>query len=120
MAFRLLENSTARKKLAELVSDHGGRTFDSQGSGRHSYDEEKSNPKTHSYDVFAKDIADRIKAGRHADKFVKLAIIAAPRFLGILRHALEKVRVEPDLAIDKEVTGRDADFIQKLLDARKK
>ena len=43
-------------------------------------------------------------------------MIAAPRFLGVLRSALSKAGVEADLTIDKEVTGRDTAFIQKLLD----
>jgi protein required for attachment to host cells len=111
-----LRNEVAREKMENLVSDRGGRAFDSQGMGRHAYDEEKSNLKTHSYAVFAKHIAERIKAGRQTHKFVKLAVVAAPRFLGVLRAALEKTGTEPDLTIDKEVTGRDTAFIQELLD----
>jgi protein required for attachment to host cells len=111
-----MRNEVAREKLENLVSDRGGRTFDSQGPGRHAYDEEKSNQKTHSYEVFAKNIAQRIKAGKQSHKFVKLAVIAAPRFLGVLRAALEKAGTEPDLTIDKEVTGRDTGFLQQLLD----
>jgi len=111
-----LQNESARQKLGDLISDRGGRSFDSLGSGRHAYDEEKSNAKTHSYAVFAKKIAERVRAGHQNQKFVKLAIIAAPRFLGVLRNALDKAGIEADLTINKEVTGHDTAFIQNLMD----
>jgi protein required for attachment to host cells len=111
-----LQNDAAREKLENLVTDRDGRGFDSQGAGRHGYGNEKSDAKTHSYAVFAKTIAERVRAGRQSHKFVKLAVIAAPRFLGVLRNALDKAGIEPDLTINKEVTGQDTDFIQKLMD----
>ncbi len=114
-----VRNDIAREKLDDLVSDRGGRGFDSQGSGRHAYDEEKSNLKTQSYAAFAKNISERIKEGSRGRKFRKLVVIAAPRFLGVLRKALEKAGIEPDLTINKEVTGQDAAFIQKLLEKHK-
>ena len=113
------ENETAREKLADLISDRGGRSFGSQGAGRHAYDEEKSNLKTQSYAAFAKNVAERIREGSLGRKFRKLIIIAPPRFLGVLRKALDKAGVEPDLTINKEVTGQDAAFIQKLLEKTK-
>ena len=115
-----LKNEAARQKLEELISDRGGRSFDSQGSGRHAYDEEKSNRKTHSYTVFAREIADRVRAGQQGHKFVELAVIAAPRFLGVLRNALGKAGIEANMTIDKELTGKDAAFIQKLMDEHSK
>lgn len=111
-----LQNPTAREKLENLVSDRSGRSFDSHGQGRHAFTKEKSDPKSQSYAAFAKDIAERIRDGGQRNKFDKLAIIAAPRFLGVLRSALTKAGTDPDLTIDKEVTGRDTTFIQKLLD----
>lgn len=112
----LLQNDIAREKLEDVVTDKAGRGFDSQGQGRHAYGKEKSDQKTQSYAVFAKNIAERIKTGRQDQKFVRFAVIAAPRFLGVLRNALGKAGVEPDMTIDKEVTGRDTVFIQKMLD----
>ena len=114
--FSSLQNEIARVKPENLVSDRGGRSFDSQGQGRHAYSNEKSDAKAHSNTVFAKNIAERIREGSQGQKFDKLGVIAAPRFLGVLRNALSKAGVEADLTIDKEVTGRDTAFIQKLLD----
>lgn len=115
----LLRNEIAREKLEDVVTDKAGRGFDSQGQGRHAYGNEKSDQKSQSYAVFAKNIAERVKTGKQDRKFVRLAVIAAPRFLGVLRKALEKAGLEADLTIDKEVTGRDMDFIRKLLDQHK-
>jgi len=114
--FSSFENETAREKLEDLVSDRGGRSFDSQGAARHTYNEEKSNLKTRSYDVFAKNLAERIREGRLNHKFDKLVVIAAPRFLGVLRKSLEAKGLKPELTIDKDVTNRDAAFIRQLLD----
>lgn len=113
-----LQNATAREKLENLVSDRGGRSFDSQGMGRHAFTKEKSDPKTQSYAAFAKEIAERVREGRQGNKFGRLVVVAAPRFLGVLRNALTKAGIDPDLTLDKEVTSRDAAFIQKLLDER--
>ncbi|MDA0680142.1 MAG: host attachment protein [Proteobacteria bacterium] len=120
LEFSLLQNETAREKLGNLYSDSAGRGFDNQGQGRHAYAKDKSDPKKQSYAVFAKSIAERISASMKDNRISKLVVIAAPRFLGVLRKALEQVNVKADLTIDKEVTGRDAAFIRTLLDEHEK
>jgi len=46
----------------------------------------------------------------------EIALIAAPRFLGVLRDALAIAgKVNPVLTIDKEMVGQDAVVIEKLL-----
>lgn len=112
-----LQNDTAREKDGDLVSDRSGRSFDSGGKGRHAMGGDESGTKLQSYLVFAKEIAERISTARQRRKFDRLVIIAAPRFLGVLRPALMSAGVEPDREIDKEVTGQDAAFIQELIDA---
>ena len=109
-----LENEDARRKTDELVSDSGGRSFDSHGQGRHTMTKEKSGPKQHSARVFAKTIATRIEKAVHdgsADEFV---LIAAPRFLGELRDALGKLA--PARTIDKDIVGHGVDEIARLLE----
>jgi protein required for attachment to host cells len=111
------QNDTAREKTGDLMSDRGGRAFDSHGQGRHTMSNEKADPKSQSAVVFAKEIAERLNADRSQGHFDKLVVVAAPRFLGVLRPALSTAGVDVARAVDKEVTGRDAEFIQKLLDA---
>jgi len=112
-----MQNDSAREKTGALISDRGGRAFDSHGPGRHTMATEKDDPKTHAAVVFAKDIAERLARDRSGNGFDRLIVVAAPRFLGVLRPALATAGVEAERELSKEVTGRDAAFIQKLLDS---
>ena len=40
-----MENEDGRKRTGELLSDRGGRSFDSFGQGRHTMTNEKTGPK---------------------------------------------------------------------------
>jgi protein required for attachment to host cells len=112
-----MQNDAAREKTGDLISDRGGRAFDSHGQGRHTMANEKADPKTHSAVVFAKEIAERLAADRAHGRFDSLVVVAAPRFLGVLRPALATAGVGAEREIDKAVTGKDAGFIQKLVDS---
>ncbi len=112
-----LTNETGRKKISDLISDRGGRSFDSHGQGRHTMMKEQTGPKKRASVAFAKDIASQINKAVHDGTCDEIALIAAPRFLGVLRNALEKAgNIIPAVSIDKEMVGRDAADIEKLLD----
>ncbi len=111
-----LENKTARKKIGDLISDRGGRSFDSHGQGRHTMAKEKIDPKKHVAIAFAKKLAIRANKALHDGTCDEFVLIAAPRFLGILRDAFTKAgNVDPVLTIDKEMVGQNVDVIEKLL-----
>jgi len=113
-----LENETGRKKTGEIISDRGGRSFDSVGAGRHTMAAEKTDPKKHAATAFAKQIAERIGKVTHDGSCRGYALIAAPRFLGMLRDATsKKCNVEPFKTVDKDVVGQDAAVLQKLIDS---
>ena len=112
-----MQNDAAREKSGDLMSDRGGRAFDSHGQGRHTMTNEKADPKSQSAIVFAKEIAERLSAERGKGSYNSLIVVAAPRFLGVLRPALSTAGVATEREIDKEVTGKDAAFIQKLIDS---
>lgn len=110
-----LRNDTARRKTAELISDRGGRAFDSHGPGRHTMGNE-AGPKEHASEAFARDIADRIRKAMHSGNCRGYALIAAPRFLGRLADAVERnVNEAPFLTIDKSVVAHDREFIEQLI-----
>ena len=111
------ENPVARMKTGDVMADRGGRSFDSKGQGRHSMGSDKANPKTASYPAFAKELAQAIGNDQRAHKFARLAVVAAPRFLGELRPALASAGIEADMTIDKAIAGHDVASIQKILDA---
>jgi len=111
-----LTNEVARKKIGDLISDRGGRSFDSHGQGRHTMAKEKTGPKKHAAIAFAKKIANRTNKAIHDGTCDEIALIAAPRFLGILRDALSKTgNVDAAVTIDKEMVGQDVAVIEKLL-----
>ena len=115
--FAKLANEDGRKKPGELVSDRGGRAFDSMGQGRHAMAKEKSGPKQHAAEMFAKDIAERIGKAVHSGRCRGYALVAAPRFLGLLRDAVEtSCHTQPYKTVAKEVVGKDVDFIRRLID----
>ena len=111
-----LENDTARMKTEQLISDSGGRRFDSKGMGRHTMSNEKVDPKRHAASIFAKQIAARIGKVMHDGSCRGFALVAAPRFLGVLRDAVSvATTAEPYATVDKEVVGQDTAVIEKLL-----
>jgi len=111
-----LDNSDARKHTGDLISDRGGRAFDSHGQGRHTMAREKTSPKRHIATIFAKEIAERIAHAMHDGSCRGYALIAAPRFLGLLRDSVAaNVKERPFLTIDKDVVDKDAKFIEEML-----
>jgi protein required for attachment to host cells len=114
-----LENEVARQKTSSQISDRGGRSFDSPGQGRHTMTNEKTDPKQHAAIVFAKEIAGRVAVGRQEGSCRDYALVAAPRFLGLLRDAFETAgHSDPLLTIDKGVVGQDPAVIEKLLNEK--
>ena len=114
---RSFENEAARLKTDDLIADRGGRAFDSHGQGRHTMTAEKSDPKQHIAEGFARQIAEHIGAELHKGHLRGYALIAAPKFLGTLRSQLStRVPEEPYAAVDKNVVGQGEDAIARLLD----
>lgn len=110
-----LENDEARKRTVDLISDRGGRSFDSHGQGRH-----RMTPRNEPNDVlatkFAKIIANRLVDIENKEPVSSVVLIAAPRFLGMLRKAKDVAGgVKPSYTIDKDVVGRDERFLEELL-----
>ena len=114
---RTYTNETARMKTGELLSDRGGRSFDSHGQGRHAMGSERDAPQQHLARAFAKSIAEVIAAESHRGACRGYAVVAAPRFLGLLRQEFAtQLKNEPYATVDKDVVNQDEAFIEKLLD----
>ncbi len=112
------DNPEARVKEMELSSDRKGRSFDSQGAGRHAV-EVQVGPKEQEQIRFAKTIVDRLEHGRVSNAFDHLVVVAAPAFLGQLRahfHAPLSAMVAHE--IDKDYTSMRADELRAHLPDR--
>jgi len=113
---RTFTNESARMKTAEIISDRGGRSFDSHGEGRHTMAIEKDSPKRHLARSFAKTVAESIAADIHKGACRGYALIAAPKFLGVLRQEVGTVLTEePYVTVNKEVVGQNESVIEQLL-----
>jgi protein required for attachment to host cells len=118
LEFLALDNEAGRKKAGEILADRGGRSFDSVGAGRHTVAVEKADPKKHAPTAFARQIAERIGKVTHDGSCRDYALIAAPRFLSMLRDAVSRrCQFEPFKTIDKDVVGQDTAVLQKLVDS---
>ena len=105
-------NEVARQKTDELIADKGGRSFDSHGQGRHTLAKEKADPKRHASVGFAHEIAQLVSGAMHRGDCREFAIIAAPRFLGILRAEFDKTSAEPPfLTLDKDLVQEGPDAV---------
>ena len=114
---RTFTNETARMKTGELLSDRGGRSFDSHGQGRHTMGSDRDAPQQQSARIFAKDIVQVIATEFHRGTCRGYAVIAAPRFLGLLRQEFATaIRDEPYATVDKDVVGQDDAVIENLLE----
>lgn len=117
--WRRLSNEAARLKTEDLISDRGGRSFDSHGQGRHTMSSEKDSPKQHLATVFAKTIAETIAEDVQGGHCLGFALVAAPRFLGELRREVgNRVGMAPTVTVDKAVVGKDVTVIEELVDSR--
>jgi protein required for attachment to host cells len=114
---RSFTNETARKKTGELLSDRGGRSFDSHGQGRHTMGNDRDAPLQQVARSFAKDIAHVIATDSRKGTCRGYAVIAAPRFLGLLRQEFATTVGEaPYATVDKDVVGQDEAVIENLLE----
>ena len=78
-----------RMQNKDIDTDKPGRIFDSFGEGRHSTSP-KQEPTEHIAQQFAQDLAELLNKGRLTQAYDKLVLMAEPKFLGILRAALDK------------------------------
>ena len=112
------DNPDARAKTMDLTSDRPGRSFDSQGEGRHAMEVEVT-PKQQEQIRFAKLLSDYLEEGRNAQKFQRLVVIASPAFLGVLRpHFGAPLSSLISLEVDKDYTSLTPEALRARLPLR--
>ena len=110
-----LEHPESRMKDGELYADSPGRSFDSQGQGRHMMENEVDAKKMESIH-FARELADMLAQAAREEQFHKLYILAAPAFLGELRGKLDSgVSSKIVAEIPKDVVKQTPEEIRKKL-----
>ena len=77
-----------RLQNQDIDADKPGRAFDSHGPGRHGMSTEHQ-PTEEVAMHFARILAELLNKGRTLHAYEKLILVAEPRFLGVLRSALD-------------------------------
>ncbi|MFO0749936.1 MAG: host attachment protein [Myxococcota bacterium] len=87
-AIDALTHPESRLPTSELVSGDRGATREAAG-GAHSSFERHSDPHQATVDVFARELAAVLNAGRIAHRYQHLVTVAPPELLGALRSHLD-------------------------------
>ncbi len=84
-----LVHGEGRLRRQDLVSDDGGRAYDSQGSGRHAM-EPKTDARSQEQLNFALEINKFLQSQYQAGAFRRLFVAAPPVMMGLLRDRLAR------------------------------
>ena len=99
-----LENPDGRLKDGDIDADRPGRSFDSGGEGRHAMSREEAPHERVAAD-FAREIGATLAKARGEGRLAELVLVAEPRFLGLLRRALNTPTTACVVAsVDKSLT----------------
>ncbi len=105
----------SRLHAQKLTSDLPGRSFDSNGQGRHDL-EERTDIKQSEAINFARRINEHLEKSRIKGAFRKLVVAATPSFLGILRKTLNTNTSKlVTQEIDKNLVKLDVKDVRKHL-----
>ncbi len=111
-----LVHPESRLHRQDLVSDRPGTVHESRTPGE-SANQEPTDPKVVEAQVFARDIAHRLREARLAGDYTHLVLIADPKFLGLLRKSLdEDTRNCVGHEVAKNVARETIDRIQRAAD----
>lgn len=108
-------HAQARQHGRDIASERLPRTQESMGSARHAI-EPHTDLETIEAQRFAHELAEFLDQARKQQRFGRLLLLAAPRFLGTLRGILpEQVIKLVGGSIDKDVTHERAEEIRARL-----
>ncbi len=79
---------SSRMRDQELVSSAPGRSYASPG-GQPTALDRHTDPHEVEVERFAREVADLLDHGRKTDRYERLVLVAPPKFLGLLRDAID-------------------------------
>ena len=111
-------HDASRMHEGDLRTGGKGGVDDSAGAGHHEADPQVRTSEKHA-DIFAKELAKKLKSDHNDKKFDALVLAAAPQFLGHLRDKLDDtVSATIVDSIDEDWTNEDDDKIAKHLNTQ--
>ena len=87
--FETLDNPEARSSRGAALADGGSAIPPPPDSHGQRAPAARESQKNHAANAFAAQLADKLLKHRNAHHYDELVLIAAPRFLGVLRRALD-------------------------------
>ena len=114
-------NPLGRASHRELTSDAAGRSR-STGLGTRAHSESPGTTQdTHEAERFARELADHLEKARTAHRYETLWLVAAPRFLAMLRKSVSReVMKLIEQEIDKDLTRSTLLEIDSFIAGRRK
>ncbi len=110
-----LVHSEARMHEQAITADMPGRMSGSVAGSRHAY-EDHTPVKDQEKAEFAREVAAVLEQGRQQGRYSKLALMAAPDFLGVLRqHLSAQTRKMVVEEVNKNLTKGSIDDIRSHL-----
>jgi protein required for attachment to host cells len=85
-----IPHDEGRLRDRDVDTDRPGRSFDRAAAGRHALNSSEA-PHDHLASGFARELAKRLATARATNQFDQLTVAAEPRFLGMLKGALDDV-----------------------------
>jgi protein required for attachment to host cells len=117
-------NTTARMRTADIYSDRLGPTAAGQsmhntgGATPNKQYEPPQTPDEREAELFAKDISALLLKSHQEGRFQQLALVAAPKFLGVLRAVLApQLKPLVGLEINKDYTHSNGQQLREQLQA---
>lgn len=112
----VLTHPESRLRRQDLVSDRPGTVHESSAYGE-SDASEPTDPKRHEAGVFARELSQHLQSLRVKENLEGITLVAEPRFLGVLRAALDDATAK---LVVKEVgaslTRESIERIQQRID----
>jgi protein required for attachment to host cells len=113
-----LSHPEGRLRGRDLNSDRAGRSFDSEGEGRHAMGQ-PVDPIEQENIRFAKTVATLLEDARRKTQFDRLALVVEPTFLGHLRQGLSSsTRQLVSTELQKNLADADSETIRQALPYR--
>jgi protein required for attachment to host cells len=116
---QVLTHGESREKTNELVSDHSGQKSSQGASAHHNALAPASSPKEVEKGHFVHALATMLDQGMRSKQFDRLALVAPPHFLGMLKKELtSELQKHLMVSVDKDLTSCDtADLMVRLHDS---
>jgi len=112
-----IDHPEGRARDRDIDSDRPGRSFrKNSGDPRRASMGQSESPHDRVVSDFSRALADKLKHGRVQHHFDRLVLVAPPRFLGLLRSALDGPTSQLVIgSIHKDLaTSNEAELIQHL------